>query len=266
MRLNSRSRLLVLVLIAVLCAIGCLQIASAQHGPLGMKPDFIEKPEGTFLSITETVDGEPAIRVDYPWTKHAVPSIEIRELLEENDLPEIEIRPLQFRWWAMWEETKVQIHQATDDAQQYPQEKRITGYFPRVFKPNADEDEDEAKRAQAREIGEKISQLKTSLASMRKIPFDLFSQRNSLGRRAAMLANEMKDSDREAAAPTVRRAVFPIIEDWSADETLLQLDLPRRHFDKPMKLRVWFMRHGKVVWTETIDWPGMKPENYDLGR
>jgi hypothetical protein len=52
------------------------------------------------------------------------------------------------------------------------------------------------------------------------------------------------------------RAIFCLLDSWAVDGSTLCLELPAVEFAKPGSLRVWFLREGDVVWSETVQWPG----------
>ena len=39
-------------------------------------------------------------------------------------------------------------------------------------------------------------------------------------------------------------------------DTVCPLDLPRDSFSQRGQLHVWFLRGGRVLWEETVAWPG----------
>jgi hypothetical protein len=52
------------------------------------------------------------------------------------------------------------------------------------------------------------------------------------------------------------RLIFWPIQEWAVDRRTLWLELPKKDFSKPCRLRVWFLREDDIVWSETIAWPG----------
>ncbi len=53
-------------------------------------------------------------------------------------------------------------------------------------------------------------------------------------------------------------AAFHPLDPWEVNDRLLALDLPRRGFDQPGKLYVWFLRGDRILWQEEVMWPGQK--------
>ena len=51
---------------------------------------------------------------------------------------------------------------------------------------------------------------------------------------------------------------FSPLDPWAVGDRLLMLDLPRKSFDQPGKLYVWFLRGDRIVWQEELMWPGQK--------
>ena len=94
-----------------------------------------------------------------------------------------------------------------------------------------------------------------------KVAFRIVARRNSLGRPAALVIPEDKGDEKRAEEPgsaAPRRAVFLLLDCWAVNDRLLNLDLPRDTFSEPGLLHVWFMRGERVMWEETVPWPGRK--------
>jgi hypothetical protein len=45
---------------------------------------------------------------------------------------------------------------------------------------------------------------------------------------------------------------------WRIDDRTLSIDFPPDYFDKPGKMRVWFLRGDKIIWDDELSWPGRK--------
>ncbi len=108
-----------------------------------------------------------------------------------------------------------------------------------------------------------------------KMDFQIIGRRNSLDRpavlvlphdqpqtpseKAAEKAAEKapeKASDKEAESVESPRAVFPLLDAWALDDRSLSLELPREAFATAGQLHVWFLRSDRVLWEETVPWPG----------
>jgi hypothetical protein len=81
---------------------------------------------------------------------------------------------------------------------------------------------------------------------------EILGQRNSVGKASVCVAWRLAADD---PAPGTAAAFYPL-PSWSMNKRVLYLDLPRDYFAEAGKLHVWFLREGRIVWSETIDWPG----------
>lgn len=87
-----------------------------------------------------------------------------------------------------------------------------------------------------------------------KMVYQIIGRQNSLGRPAVHVLPY-----NEGGTPAERPgAVFLQLDCWAINDHVLNFDLPRDVFAKSGKLFIWFMRSDRVVWEETIDWPGYK--------
>jgi len=84
--------------------------------------------------------------------------------------------------------------------------------------------------------------------------FEIVGSRNTMGSRAVYLVRSIPAKESAPGAA----AVYCLLPAWSLNRGLLHLDLPREHFAPAGKLRVWFLRGRDVLWSQTLDWPGMK--------
>jgi len=98
-------------------------------------------------------------------------------------------------------------------------------------------------------VGEATRPLKVDEAE-----FQIVGKRSSLGTQAVYLARPIPPRE----SPPGASAVYCLLPSWSINRGLLHLDLPRRFFAPSGKLRVWFLRGRDVLWSQTLDWPGMK--------
>jgi len=84
--------------------------------------------------------------------------------------------------------------------------------------------------------------------------FEIVGSRSSLGSQAVYLVRSIPPQE----SPPGAAAVYCLLPAWSINRGLLHLDLPREHFAPAGKLRVWFLRGRDVLWSQTLEWPGMK--------
>ena len=181
-----------------------------------------EDPGKPDISIFTSDDERPILKIEYPWTIITDASIEIRELRGEEDIKDYLIRPLRFRYDSFYYKTKDAVFDMRDRANQIANEESIYAYHRKGWRD-----------------------------------FTMLGVRNSLGRRSVTIT----DVERfEGGQEVANRAVFPFIEDWSLDDQTLQFDIPSPNFARPTSLQIWFMMGGKIVWTETIEWPGVPSE------
>jgi hypothetical protein len=83
--------------------------------------------------------------------------------------------------------------------------------------------------------------------------FEVIGQRNSLGNPSAVVTSHTQI---EEISAIVSHAVFCLLDPWTVNRRLLQLDLPPEQFAKPGKIRIWFLRDDVVLWSEDVPWPG----------
>jgi len=84
------------------------------------------------------------------------------------------------------------------------------------------------------------------------LDLEIVGRRNWLGRPAVyVLERPPADGPRPGTA-----AAFCLLDAWALNRRLLYLDLPPEDFAERGKMYVWFLRDEKLLWTETVDWPG----------
>jgi hypothetical protein len=175
------------------------------------------------VSIETPAGGEPMIVVRYPWKTHKKPSVEIRSYIQgEEDSPRV--RPLHFRHGFIKDEVTIAVY------------------------------ETEAASDLTRTVAE---------FSRRDIDFTAVGNRNLFNRPAVCITCEtpVLRPNKEPFPEKSRRAIFPFLEPWAADDRTLFLSPPEPLFTGPAKIRVFFLRDDRVVWSETVEWPGLsKPE------
>ncbi len=179
-----------------------------------------EEQKTNFVSIETPAGGEPMLVVRYPWTVHKNPSIEVRTYVEGEE-ESVRIRPLYFCHAFM----KDKITLAVYETQAAASATRTTGEF-----------------------------------SGGDIQFTAVGDRNLFGRAAVCVTceTEVLKPNKEPFSEKARWAIYPFAELWAADNETLFLSPPDPMFAGPAKIRVFFMRDGNVVWSETKQWPGLK--------
>ena len=190
----------------------------------------------SFVSVITQPTGEPILAINYPWRRHAKPSIEVR-VSDPSEVDNSLIRPLFFRHDVMKGNVTKAVYQCQDKSEDLSQ----TAAF---SEGNAD--------------------------------FEIFGARNSLGRPAVCVAcriapDEVSRETESLIAELARtgqeamlslkfqretRAAYCLLDAWAVDERTLYLELPASHFSQRSKIRVWLLRDKDVVWTANITWPG----------
>jgi hypothetical protein len=177
-------------------------------------------PGAALVAVETPAGGEPMLVVRYPWKVHARPSVEVRSFGKtERDSPRIS--PLHFRNDFMKDEFTIGVYRAQDAA-----------YSVRT-----------------------IADMKR-----RDIEFVAIGERNLFGRPAVvvtcrtdiLLTRQVKDPEQG------RWAIYPLLDDWGADDRTLFLSLPASDFTEAARIRIWFLSGDDIVWSETVDWPGLK--------
>jgi len=189
-----------------------------------------------YVSLIKQDTGEPMLVINYPWKRHARPSVEVR-ILGKGDVDNPLIRPLFFRRDIMKGAVTTAVYHCQDRSEDVPQ---------------------------------------TATFSKGTHDFEIFGARNSLGRPAVCVAcrwrSTLADLPRKTAEalesmddeeitskvmpPSETWAVFCLLDAWAADRDTLYLELPRDYFAQQSKIRVWFLRDDDVVWTANATWPG----------
>ncbi len=173
----------------------------------------------SFAAIVQLGGGRQVLSVAYPWTIHPQASVEVR--LMKRDATAI-VTPIYFVAEEFKGDASRKVYTCLDLAEQ----RENTASF----------------------VNENVR-------------FRIVARRNSLGRAAALVIPEEKGDEKHvkasvsAASP---RAIFLLLDSWAVNDRLLNLDLPRDAFSAPGMLHVWFMRGERVMWEETVPWPGRK--------
>jgi len=61
-----------------------------------------------------------------------------------------------------------------------------------------------------------------------------------------------------AEPPTGAYAIYCQLRPWALSDRLLSIELPKRYFADPGKMKIWFLRGREILWEQTLDWPGVK--------
>lgn len=173
------------------------------------------------VSLFREPGGKLILMVDYPWKVHAKPSMEVR-LLGKGEPDDLEVRPMYFRWKYMRGTTTVAVYRCQDECENVP-----------TSAPVRQDD----------------------------VEFEVLGDRNALGTPAVCIAREVVRKEATArGAPAMQpgaAAAFPLLKPWAVSKALLYLDLPEAYFAEAGRMRVWFLRDDRVVWSEDVSWPGL---------
>ncbi len=178
-----------------------------------------EGQTASYVSIETPAGGEPMLVVRYPWTVHKNPSIEVRTYIAEEE-ESVRIRPLHFLHTFMKDKVTVTVY----DTQAASAETRTTAKF-----------------------------------LQGDIKFEAVGERNILGRPAVCVTceTEVLKPNKEAFREKARWAIYPFMEPWAADDETLFLSPPEPTFVAPVKIRVFFLRDDDLIWSQTMQWPGL---------
>ncbi len=178
-----------------------------------------EEQATNYVSIETTAAGEPMLVVDYPWSVHKNATIEVRTYVAGEE-DSARIRPLQFHHTYMKDSVTITVY----DVQAGGAETRTTAEFLRG-----------------------------------SIQFQALGQRNLLNRPAVCVTceTEVLKPNKEAFPDRARWAIYPFLEPWAADRDTLFLSLPEETFAAPVKIRVFLLRDGHLLWSESEPWPGL---------
>ncbi len=178
------------------------------------------KPE---ISVRQLRDGQPTLRIKYPWKVYRQASVEVR-LVTSQKAGAARVRPLMFVSNYMKGELKVKIYRAIDDAASGP-----------VIVP----------------ITEK------------ELDMEIFGGQNALGKPAICIARQIPEDDPVRGAVAVFTELSSwALDDQTLYLNLpgkartAAFDTPKPYFAPAGKLHVWFLRGDKVVWREKLDWKG----------
>ena len=189
--------------------------------PVSRVPQPVSRiPTRTPHLAIEQLHGSPVLVVHFAWKPYWEPSVEIRRI-EEKQADDATIRPISFVERFFKGKTKAAVFEARDRAWDLPWSVSIT----------------EQKR-----------------------DLEILGFRNQMAQPASVvvLPGLAAKDEKKPAEELAPRAVFCLLESWAADDHTLRLEPPAPYFKEPAPLRVWFLREGDVLWSETIAWPGIK--------
>lgn len=235
--MNTRLSATLLVAVAI-CYSGITRAERTQgHPDQRPKPNAAEAARGdAYVSVIKQHTGEPILAINYPWKRHARPSVEVR-ILDEKDVDNPLIKPLFFRHDIMKGAVTTAVYHCQDRSEDVPQ---------------------------------------TASFSKGTHDFEVLGARNLLGRPAVRVACRWRSTladlppktaealrsmdDEEITSrvmpPSETWAVFCLLGAWAVDQDTLYLELPSDYFAQQSKIRVWFLRENDVVWAANATWPG----------
>ncbi len=149
--------------------------------------------------------------------------------------------------WKTHTSASVEVRTLADDESDTA-EIRPLGFVARML-------EGEVKMALFRclDSGSEVPQTKRFDARQKGMDFEIVGLKNHLGRGAVQVIVPPK-----VAGGVIGHVAYYPLEPWSTDANKLRLELPTSDFlRKPGRLRVWFLREGRIVWWQTVAWPGM---------
>ena len=190
----------------------------------------------SFVSVITQPTGEPILAINYPWRRHAKPSIELR-VLDPSEVDNSLIRPLFFRHDIMKGDVTKAVYQCQDKSEDLSQ----TATF---SEGNADFEVSGARNSLGRPA---------VCVACRIAPDEVSRETESL---IADLARTGQESMLSRRFQPETRAAYCLLDAWAVDERTLYLELPASHFSQRSKIRVWLLRDKDVVWMANITWPG----------
>jgi len=173
------------------------------------------------VTLSREPRGKLILSVDYPWKVHAKPSVEVR-LLGEGEPDDLAVQPMYFRWKYMKGKTTLAVYRCQDECENVPTSVPV------------------------KEGG---------------VEYEVLGDRNSLGTPSVCVARQVvRKEATERSGPVMQpgaAAAFPLLDHWAVGRGQLWLDLPEDYFAEPGRMRVWFLRDDRVVWSEDVSWPGL---------
>lgn len=173
------------------------------------------------VSVFRERSGKRVLVVEYPWKVHAKPSVEVR-LLGQGEPNDLRVQPMYFRWKYMkGDKTTLAVYRVQDTCEETPA---------------------------------------SAVVREGDVTFEVLGDRNSMGIPAVCVARTVRrrGTERKGGPPIQpgAAAAFPLLELWAMNNHLLYFNLPEAYFDKPGRMRVWFLRDDRVLWSEDLAWPG----------
>jgi hypothetical protein len=96
----------------------------AQEDPT-LKPYIPQPVQDTYVEVIQRLNGDPVLVVNYPWQRHAEPSVEVRAL-SDDEVGKRLIYPLYFRNRIMRDTVTVALYRAQDAARDRPTRTQFT--------------------------------------------------------------------------------------------------------------------------------------------
>lgn len=211
--------------------------AAAAELPPDARPEAGRPRATSYVSLVKRPSGDRSLLISYPWKLHRRPSVEVR-LVTGKDGPASAVRPLWFVAEHMKGPVKVTLYDCEDKAAGGPVRESL-----------------EDKKVEFDVVGGRNSLGKPAVCVVHRLaPEEPAPGKPAPGKPASDGAGPGKPPSEEA--PLDATAVYCLLPAWAINQRLLSLDLPRSDFARPGKIHVWFLREEKVLWSETLDWPG----------
>lgn len=206
----------------------CLAFASAALAAdkTTRPPEITEDRPNSDVRILQDHDGDLVLALHRPWRSFSRPSVEVC-LLPDSLPPTTRIRPMYFVSSYLKGQVTADLYRSLDQADEVP-----------VRQPFTEKD----------------------------LAFEIVGNRNSLGKAAVCVAcrtelpaetlTEPATGDKKDAKG-LPRATFCLLDHWAVEQESLYLDLPKDYFSAPGRLQIWLLRDDRIVWSDTIRWPGL---------
>ena len=190
-----------------------------------------EKDNATsYVTLVRERSGQQTLAIHYRWNVHSQASVEVR--LMPADAPAANVAPLYFVREYFKGDVSRKIYHCLDAAEGHETADSFT---------------------------------------KDKLDFQIIGRRNALDRPAVLILPHVQPekpsdkaadkapknpSDKAVESADSPRAVFPLLDAWALNDRSLSLELPRETFATAGQLHVWFLRSDRVLWEETVPWPG----------
>ncbi len=206
----------------------CLAFASAALAAdkTTRPPEMTEDRPSPDVRILQDHDGDLVLALHRPWKSFSRPSVEVC-LLPDSLPATAKIRPMYFVSNYLKGQVTADLYRSLDQADEVP-----------VRHP----------------------------FSEKGLEFEIIGNRNSLGKAAVCVACRTEAPAEVPAkfatgdpkdAKGLSRATFCLLDHWAVEQESLYLDLPENYFSAPGRLQIWLLRDNRIVWSDTIRWPGV---------